>query len=145
MAKVLFVHFGAAEPEIGIQFDADDGAGGTVIGRTFAPADPTLKQAVLDAAQAALDAAVGELPADYPAASLTTALMRKRTAEAEAKAAREAKAAADEAAKHAETRKAAADREVAAKAAEAAALDEQIAKKRAELAATEATPEPLPA
>ncbi len=116
MAKVTFVHFGAGEPEIGIQYDTDDGAGGTVKGRTFAPADPALKQAVLAAAQAALDAATGELPADYPPGAVTTALMKKRTAEAAAKKAR-----ADE--MTARQAKSALDRQIEEKRAELAALD----------------------
>ena len=129
MAKVTYVHFGAGETEIGIQFTADDGAGGTVTGRAFAPADASLKAAVVEAAQAALDALTGELPADYPPGAVTTALMKKRTAEAEAKKSRAAQQAAEAAKVAAESAKGALDEQIAAKQAAIAALDAEIAAK----------------
>lgn len=145
MATVKFVHFGAGEPEIGIQFDADDGAGGTVVGRVFALADPALKKAVIDAAQAALDAMTGELPADYQPGAVTTALMRKRNAEQEAKKAADRKLAADKSAEEAEAkRQAAAEAMTMAESLRAQALadvDAALAKKAAldaEIAAAEA-------
>lgn len=146
MAKATYVHFSANDPEFGIQFEADDGAMGTIDGRAFADVDPTLKDAVFKAAQAALDALTGQLPVDLPPSMVTTALMKARNARQEAEVADrkrvEAEIARNAAADEAEqTRKAIAaeqakyDAEADARANKLAELDKQLAAKRAEMAA----------
>lgn len=137
-AKVTYVHFGANESEIGIQFEADDGAGGKVTGRMFAPANAATKQAVLDAAQADLDAATGALPVDMPPEAITTALMKKRNAEQEAAKASARKLAADEAAAKAQAFAQDAEAKRAQAELEKAALDVAIAEATAKKAAIEA-------
>lgn len=145
MAKATYVHFSANDPEFGIQFEADDGAMGTIDGRAFADVDPALKDAVFKAAQSALDALTGQLPVDLPPSMVTTALMKARNARQEAEVAEtkrvEAEKARNAAADEAEQTRAAIAAEQAQHKAETAArikaladLDKQIQAKREEIA-----------
>lgn len=81
------VHLALGETESGLQFEIDDGAGGTVRQRAFVMLPDDVRASVWLAAQTALSKAVDQLPVDLPPGNVTTAIMQQRTAEAAAKAA----------------------------------------------------------
>lgn len=138
MAKVIYVHFGAAETEFGIDFSTDDGAGGEIRGKAYADANAALKDTVLKAAQEALDVLTGQLPVDMPPGAVTTALMQARNARQEMEKALAAHREAEEKRQAAEAAKEATDAEIAAARAEherlAAEHEQQAAEKQAEIA-----------
>lgn len=140
------IHLGRDMSEIGVQFEADDGAGGTVKQRAFLTLPDGAATATLWAAvESALAAKLAELPIDLPPGAVTTALMQQRTARAAAKkageqrlAAEKAKDVADAARERAEEARLSAEAAKSVAEADAAALALQIAEARATKAALEA-------
>lgn len=138
--KLTRIHIGLGIPEIGVQFETlDDADQKASTQRAFVAVAPEMLAPVWVAAQAALTAALDELPLDFPPTAVTTALMQKREALAEAAQATQQKVAAEAEAQAAAQAKALAEQATQAAEAEKAALDVQIAAKRAELEALAAT------
>lgn len=139
--KLTRIHLGLGMGEIGVQFEVDDGAGGTVTQRTFLVVDDAALAPVWLAAQSALAAKIGALPLDMPPGNVTTALMQQRTAEAAASRARDEEQASKAAASQAEAKRkdlegehARLDEELAKKVEQATKLDAELAAKRADAA-----------
>lgn len=94
--KLTRVHIGLGFDEIGVQYEADDGAGGTTTQKGFVALPPGTTDAVWAAAQIALAAQYAAFPPDMPIGEVATALRMKRDAEAAAKVAIEQKQEAEE-------------------------------------------------
>ncbi len=139
--KLIRIHVGLGLPEIGVQFDTlDDADQKTSTQRAFVVVSDAVLAPLWLAAKAALDAEVANLPLDFPPSAVTTALMQRRNALAEAEVARKEKEAAIAAKAVADAARVQAEALVSTKAAEAVDLDAQIAAKRAALAAMTAEP-----
>lgn len=122
-AKLTRIHLGLGLSEIGVQFETLDANGvATSKQRAFVVVDDAVLAPVWAAAEAALAAAIDELPLEFPPSAVTTALMQKRTALAEAEQARQQRVEAEAAVQAAERAKALIDAEIAEKRSELAKL-----------------------
>lgn len=117
MATLTRIHLGRGIDESGVQYEADDGAGGTTTQKGFVTLPKEVTDAVWAAAETALAEQLALFPPDMPLAEVASALRKKRDAEAAANLAKEEKRAAEQARDVAEQVKAEAER-VAAKAEE---------------------------
>lgn len=86
-AKLTRIHLGLGIDEAGIQFEIEDGAGGTVTQRAFIKLPDDATAGVWLAAQTTLAAQLAELPTDMPPGNVTNALMKARNARQEAEVA----------------------------------------------------------
>lgn len=147
-AKLTRIHLGLGMSESGVQFELDDGAGGTVRQRAFLVLPDDAMAAVWAAAQTALASKLGDLPVDMPPGAVTSALMQARNAQQEAAKARAAqldaeaaRARAQQDADAAESARKDHEQAVAEKRRELADLEKELAARRSEADASE---EPSP-
>jgi hypothetical protein len=108
--KLTRIHLGLGLDEAGVQYEADDGAGGTTTQKGFLSLSKTLTDAVWAEAETKLAEQVALFPPDLPLAEVASALRKKRDAEAAARLAEEEKRSAEAAREAAEQAKAEAER-----------------------------------